>query len=69
MKKPRILITKTLGFGEADQGRLSCIEIEDAQGTKAVIMIPHELEAEFLARLQGACVRAAKKRGQPSTRG
>jgi hypothetical protein len=60
---PKLLIRTTHGFGEAESGRLSCIEVEDEQGVRVAIMIPHKLEGEFLARFQGACLHSAKARG------
>jgi len=37
-KRPKRLIPKIFDSGEADKGKLSCVEIEDAAGTRAVIM-------------------------------
>jgi|SRR5262245_38144325 len=56
-------VRKTAGCGEADKGKLSCIEVEDAKGVRVLIMIPYQLEGEFLARLQGASLTAARTRG------
>jgi hypothetical protein len=65
---PQLPISKTTGFGEADKGRLSCIEVEDNHGVPVVIKIPYTLEGEFLASFQAACLASAKARGQaPNT--
>ena len=29
---PNLLVRNKAGFGEAEKGKLSCIEVEDAQG-------------------------------------
>ena len=63
-KRPAVLVRKTLGFGSAEKGRMSCIEIEDGAGVHATIMIPHQLEGDFLARFQAACLHSAETRGQ-----
>jgi len=62
---PKIITRRIIGFGEADGGSLLCIQIKDQNGTDAVIMIPKELEGEFLARFQSASSFAAAKRGKP----
>ena len=62
---PKILIRRIIGFGEADDGKLLCIHIEDHKDMEAVIMIPSMFEGEFFARFQGASGMAAEKRGTP----
>ena len=60
---PKLIVRKTHGFGSSENGRLSCIEFEDQNGVRAVIMIPYTLEGEFLSRFQGACLHSATARG------
>ena len=64
-KLPQMKIKLITGFGESDNGNLLGIEIQDQNGTAAVLMIPKELEGEFLARFQSASQMAATKRGEP----
>ena len=64
-KLSHLVIKLITGFGESDNGNLLGIQIQDQNGTDAVLMIPKELEGEFLAGFQSASKMAATKRGEP----
>lgn len=64
---PVMAITAILEHGEADQGQQLGIKIRDRQGTEAVILIPKELESEFLVTLCAASEHAAKTRSSYTT--
>ncbi len=63
MNKPNILpIKRLLGSGDMDEGESLGIRVEDDKGMECVILLPHEMETDFLFRLEAAAEAAGAKR-------